>query len=171
MTLLTASYRPLQVPKTTRAPSPLLGRTVLLPSFPSGQHNALASSTQDSKMLGPVSRSLLRQRMPQVGRRLCTPRPYGMLPLGRPIPQVPRNATAVYAAFPATLHHYSPRRFSSLYDCIEKSSRPDDLIGQAVYVADDGLVYPYVEKPSPHSPLDVSPYYPRPMPLCLCCNN
>jgi len=76
--------------------------------------------------------------------------------LCRATSQVPLNATAVYAAFPATLHYYSPRRVSSLYDCREKPSRPDDLLAEAVYVADNGLVYPCVKKPSRHNPLYVS---------------
>ena len=76
--------------------------------------------------------------------------------LCRSISQVPLNATAAYAAFPATLHYYSPHRVSSLYDCREKPSRPDDLLDEAVYVADNGLVYPCVEKPSRFNPLYIS---------------
>jgi len=82
--------------------------------------------------------------------------------LCRAISQVPLNPTAVYTAFPATLHYYSPHRVSSLFDCREKPSRPDDLLDEAVYVADNGLVYPCVEKPSRYNPLFVSirPYCP-----------
>ncbi len=59
---------------------------------------------------------------------------------------------ANYSAFPATLHHYSPRRVSSLFDnSIEEDSRPDDLsCDNAVEVAEDGLVYPGVAVPAPH---------------------
>jgi hypothetical protein len=58
------------------------------------------------------------------------------------ISQVPLNATTVYTAFLATLHYNNPHRVSSLFDCREKPSRPDGLLDEAVYVADNGLVYP-----------------------------
>lgn len=51
------------------------------------------------------------------------------------------------------MHYYSPHRLSSLFDCREMDSRPDDLRDEAVYVADDGLVYPRVEAPSPQDPM------------------
>jgi hypothetical protein len=51
------------------------------------------------------------------------------------------------------MHYYSPHRLSSLFDCREKASRPDDLPDEAVSVADDGLVYPCVGAPSPHDPM------------------
>ncbi|KAK3901357.1 hypothetical protein C8A05DRAFT_44988 [Staphylotrichum tortipilum] len=75
-------------------------------------------------------------------------------PLGRrAISQVLLNAMAVYTAFPATLHYYSPHRVSSLYNCREKETRPYSLVYQAVCVGDNGFVYPRVRSPVPHDPL------------------
>ncbi len=98
-------------------------------------------------MLTPVSRSLLGQRLPRMT-------PLARVPLlRRAISQIPFQARAVYAAFPATMRYYSPHRVSSLFDCREMDSRPNDLRGEAVSVADDGLVYPRVQTPSPHNPM------------------
>ncbi|KAK4151341.1 hypothetical protein C8A00DRAFT_17223 [Chaetomidium leptoderma] len=87
-------------------------------------------------MLTPVSRSLLGQRLPRMAPRARVPR------LRCAISQMPFQARAIFATFPATMHYYSPHRLSSLFDCREKDSRPDDLRDEAVYVADNGLVYP-----------------------------
>ncbi|KAK4139011.1 hypothetical protein BT67DRAFT_438320 [Trichocladium antarcticum] len=98
-------------------------------------------------MFAPVSRSLLGQRLPRRAPRAArVPR------LQRAISQMPLQSRAVLATFPATMHYYSPHRLSSLFDCSEKASRPDDLRDEAVSVADDGLVYPRVGTPSPHDP-------------------
>ena len=98
-------------------------------------------------MLSPVSRSLLGQRLARMAPRARVPL------LRRAISQMPFQARANYAAFPATMHYYSPHRVSSLFDCREMDSRPDDLHDEAVYVADDGLVYPRVTIPWPHNPM------------------
>ncbi len=98
-------------------------------------------------MLTPVMRSLLAQRLAHMAPRACVPL------LRRAISQMPSEARAIYAAFPATMHYYSPHRVSSLFDCREMDSHPDDLRAEAVYVADDGLVYPRVKSPSPHNPM------------------
>ncbi|KAL2173073.1 uncharacterized protein P884DRAFT_252692 [Thermothelomyces heterothallicus CBS 202.75] len=75
-----------------------------------------------------------------VGQRIARAR---VAPLAR-LPLLHRQfrAKAIYSAFPATLHYYSPRRVSSLFDIKEKDSRPDDLPNEGVNVAPDGLVYP-----------------------------
>lgn len=57
------------------------------------------------------------------------------------------KARAIYATFPATMHYYSLHRVSTLFDCKQKDSRPDDLDDEAVYVAENGLVYPPVRDP------------------------
>lgn len=54
------------------------------------------------------------------------------------------SVKAIYSSFPATLHYYSPRRPSTLFDHKEIDSRPDDLHDESVSVEKDGLVYPTV---------------------------
>ena len=98
-------------------------------------------------MFTPVSRSLLGQRLPRMA-----PRAARVPGLQRAISQMPFQARAILATFPATMHYYSPHRLSSLFDYREMASRPDDLPDEAVSVADDGLVYPLVGTPSPHYP-------------------
>ncbi|KAJ4286888.1 hypothetical protein N0V88_007902 [Collariella sp. IMI 366227] len=94
-------------------------------------------------MLSPVSRSLLGQRLRRMAPRAR------VLRLGRTVSQMLFQASAaIYATFPAIMHYYSPHRISSLFDCRENDSRPDDIRDEAVYVADDGLVYPRVRTPS-----------------------
>ncbi len=112
-------------------------------------------------MLGPVSRSLLGSRM---ASRARVPRALVPPLCRRNISQLPPDAMAVYTAFPATLHYYSPHRVSSLYDCREKESRPYSLVQQAVYLADNGLVYPRVRRAVPHDPLLVCEPTARPSP-------
>ncbi|KPM39121.1 hypothetical protein AK830_g7444 [Neonectria ditissima] len=52
------------------------------------------------------------------------------------------SAKAIYSSFPATLHYYSPRPTSSLFDYKENDERPHDLSDEGVTVEPSGLVYP-----------------------------
>ncbi|KAJ0160969.1 hypothetical protein CTA2_7000 [Colletotrichum tanaceti] len=54
------------------------------------------------------------------------------------------SAKAIYSSFPATLHYYSPRRTSTLFDHSENDTRPYDLFDEGVNVDKSGLVYPAV---------------------------
>ncbi len=107
-------------------------------------------------MFAPASRAfLLRQRLPRAGPALFLPLARVMrLPARPPRLRWQSSSTphVVHSAFPATLYHYSPRRVSSLFDrSIPEDDRPEDLSGEnAVTVADDGLVHPGVEVPTPY---------------------
>ncbi|KPM45860.1 hypothetical protein AK830_g590 [Neonectria ditissima] len=58
------------------------------------------------------------------------------------------SVKAIYSSFPATLHYYSPRARSNLFDRGEIDSRLDYLIDDAVMVEKNGLVYPAVDAAS-----------------------
>jgi len=53
------------------------------------------------------------------------------------------SVKAIYSTFPATLHYYSPRPGSRLYDHREYNSDPDNLHDEGVIVDEDGRVYPH----------------------------
>jgi hypothetical protein len=55
------------------------------------------------------------------------------------------SVKAIYTSFPATLHYYSHRRKSGLFDHKEMDNRPHDIYDDGVVVAKDGLVYPSVD--------------------------
>ncbi|KND87317.1 hypothetical protein TOPH_08074 [Tolypocladium ophioglossoides CBS 100239] len=54
------------------------------------------------------------------------------------------STKAIYSSFPATLHYYSPRATSTLFDHNENNGRPNTIRDEAVTVEKDGLVYPVV---------------------------
>jgi hypothetical protein len=58
------------------------------------------------------------------------------------------SVRAIYSSFPATLHYYSPRHKSALFDHKGYDNRSQELFEEAVTVAKDGLVYPTVNAAS-----------------------
>lgn len=63
------------------------------------------------------------------------------------------SVKAIYASFPCTLHYYSPRQISSLYDQADKNPPPYGIVDEEVTVSKDGLVYPAVKATSSWSTL------------------
>ncbi|KAK2599130.1 hypothetical protein QQS21_005391 [Conoideocrella luteorostrata] len=58
------------------------------------------------------------------------------------------SAKAIYASFPCTLHYYSPRKTSSLYNQEDKNTRPYRIVDEEVKVSNNGLLYPAVRATS-----------------------
>lgn len=97
-------------------------------------------------------------RTPTVIGRLS--RPFLVRQQLHPPPRRQFSVKAIYTSFPATLHYYSPRRKSALFDHKENDDRPHDLYDEGVVVAKDGLVYPGVDiKSGWYSPLEDSQVY------------
>ena len=65
------------------------------------------------------------------------------------------SAKAIYGSLPCTLHYYSPRQTSSLYDQADKNTRPYHIVDEEVNASKNGLIYPAVKATSSSSILNV----------------
>lgn len=94
---------------------------------------------------------------PQVGKMICHPLILASRSFSSPISKLVRSSCsttrhfsvkAIYSSFPATLHYYSPRHKSALFDHKGYGNRSRELFEEAVTVAEDGFVYPSVNAAS-----------------------